>query len=162
MPYGGKKRSKSLLLSLGLRPCSPMRMLSQVSELPCLTIPIRLVCPQADRKASKQNSCPWQYKKAPLEPQRYPSPGERLRPPSSGVLPSRQQSCVCRLPGTPPPSVYQVTHGTALQAAECYVMHHSPYARCPFGTHLYGIPRYPGCRFAFPWAMSLQLLQGAW
>ena len=24
-------------------------------------------------------------------------------------------------PGTPPPSVYQVTHGTALQAAECYV-----------------------------------------
>ena len=43
---------------------------------------------------------------------------------SSGVLPSRQQSCVCRLPGTPPSSVYQVTHGTALQAAECYVMHH--------------------------------------
>ena len=62
MSYGGKKRSKSLLLSPGLRPCSPMRMLSQVSELPCLTIPIRLVCPQADRKASKQNSCPWQYK----------------------------------------------------------------------------------------------------
>ena len=51
---GGKKRSKSLLLSLGLRPCSPMRMLSQVSELPCLTIPIRLVRPQADRKASKK------------------------------------------------------------------------------------------------------------
>ena len=24
-------------------------------------------------------------------------------------------------PGTPPPSVYQVTHSTALQAAECYV-----------------------------------------
>ena len=62
MPYGGKKRSKSLLLSPGLRPCSPMRMLNQVSELPCLTIPIRLVCPQAGRKASKQNSCPWQYK----------------------------------------------------------------------------------------------------
>ena len=62
MSYGGKKRSKSLLLSPGLRPCSPMRMLSQVSELPCLTIPIRLVYPQADRKASKQNSCPWQYK----------------------------------------------------------------------------------------------------
>ena len=69
---------------------------------------------------------------------------------------------VYHYPGTPPPSVYQVTHGTALQAAECYVMHHSPYARCPFGTHLYGKPRYPGCRFAFPWAMSLQLLQGAW
>ena len=78
---------------------------------------------------------------------------------SSGVLPSRQQSSMSRLPGTPPPSVYQVTQCTALQAAECYVMHHSPYARCPFGTHLYGIPRYPGCRFAFPWAMSLQPLQ---
>ena len=26
-------------------------------------------------------------------------------------------------PGTPPPSVYQVTHGTVLQTAECYVMH---------------------------------------
>ncbi len=26
-------------------------------------------------------------------------------------------------PGTPPPSVYQVTHGTALQAAECNVQH---------------------------------------
>ena len=42
---GGKKRSKSLLLSLGLRPCSPMRMLSHESELPRLTIHIRLVCP---------------------------------------------------------------------------------------------------------------------
>ena len=40
---------------------------------------------------------------------------------SSGVLPSRQQSCVSRLPGTPPSLVYQVTHGTALQAAERYV-----------------------------------------
>ena len=39
-----------------------MRMLSHVSELPCLTLPIRLVCPLADRKPSKQNSCPWQYK----------------------------------------------------------------------------------------------------
>ena len=29
---------------------------------------------------------------------------------------------VYRLPGTPPSSVYQVTHGTALQAAERYVM----------------------------------------
>ena len=70
-----KNRSKSLLLSLGLRPCSLMRMLSHVSELPCLTLPIRLVCPLADRKPSKQNSCRWQYKKAPLEPQRYPLTG---------------------------------------------------------------------------------------
>ena len=42
---------------------------------------------------------------------------------SSGVLPSRQLGRVCRLPGTPPSSVYQVTHGTALQAAECSVRH---------------------------------------
>ena len=55
-------RSKSLLLSPGLRPCSLMRMLSHVSELPCLTLHIRLVCPQADRKATKQNSCRRQYK----------------------------------------------------------------------------------------------------
>ena len=53
---------------------SPM---PQFPVLPCRTF-------QASRK---QNSCRWQYKKAPLEPQRYPSPGERLRPPSSGVLP---------------------------------------------------------------------------
>ena len=39
-----------------------MRMLSQVSELPCLTLHIRQVCPQADRKASKQNSCRRQFK----------------------------------------------------------------------------------------------------
>ena len=60
--YGGKKRSKSLLFSLGLRPCSLMRMLCHASELPCLTLPIRLVCPLADRKTTKQNSCLWQYK----------------------------------------------------------------------------------------------------
>ena len=30
---------------------------------------------------------------------------------------------VYRLPGTPPSAVYQVTHGTAFQAAECYVRH---------------------------------------
>ena len=55
-------RSKSLLLSPGLRPCSLIRMLSHESELPCLTLHIHLVCPQADRKPAKQNSCPWQYK----------------------------------------------------------------------------------------------------
>ena len=43
------------------------------------------------------------------------------KPLSSGVLPSRQQYRVCLYPGTPPPSVYQVTHGTALQAAERHV-----------------------------------------
>ena len=59
-----------------------------------------------------------------MEPQRLPTPGERLRPPSSGVLPSRQQYHIGDYPGTPPPSVYQVTQGTALQAAECNVMLH--------------------------------------
>ena len=38
---------------------------------------------------------------------------------SSGVLPSRQLYPIGVYPGTPPPSVYQVTHGTALQAAGC-------------------------------------------
>ena len=37
---------------------------------------------------------------------------------SFGVLPSRQQYHIGDYPGTPPPSVYQVTRGTALQAAE--------------------------------------------
>ena len=45
MSYRKKKRSKSLLLSLGLHPYSLMRMVIHVSELPCLTIHIRLVCP---------------------------------------------------------------------------------------------------------------------
>ena len=40
---------------------------------------------------------------------------------SSGVLPSRQQYHIGDYPGTPPPSVYQVTQSTALQAAERYV-----------------------------------------
>ena len=39
-----------------------MRMVIHVSKLPCLTLPIRLVCPLADGKPTKQNSCPWQYK----------------------------------------------------------------------------------------------------
>ena len=44
-------------------------------------------------------------------------------PLSSGVLPSRQQYHIGDYPDTPPPSVYQVTHGTALQAAERHVRH---------------------------------------
>ena len=59
---GERIDQKVCCFPLGLRPCSPMCMLSHVSELPCLTIPIRLVCPQADRKASKQNSCRRQFK----------------------------------------------------------------------------------------------------
>ena len=114
MSYGGKKRSKSLLLSPGLRPCSPMRMLSHVSELPCLTIPIRLVCPQADRKASKQNSCPWQYK---MSLQR------RLLTVTSD-LPGACPMAYCP-PGSIcgmlsiPRAMPSVTQGSALQAPEC-------------------------------------------
>ncbi|MDY5963076.1 MAG: hypothetical protein SPJ35_07655, partial [Bacteroidaceae bacterium] len=37
---------------------------------------------------------------------------------SCGVLPSRQQYRVEDYPGTPPPSVYQVTHGTAFNFVE--------------------------------------------
>ena len=106
-------RSKSLLLSPGLCPCSPMSMLSQVSELPCLTIPIRLVCPQADRKASKQNSCLCQYK---MSLQR------RLLTVTSDV------SGACPMAYCPPGSICgmlsipralpPVTHGSALQAPE--------------------------------------------
>ena len=56
-------RHRSLLkTSLG---SSPM---PQFPVLPCRTF-------QASRK---QNSCRWQYKKAPMEPQRYPSPGEEF------------------------------------------------------------------------------------
>ena len=61
-PTGKRRDQKVCCFPLGLRPCSPMRMLSHVSELPCLTLPIRLVCPLSDRKSTKQNSCPWQYK----------------------------------------------------------------------------------------------------
>ena len=57
-----RRDQKVCCFPLGLRPCSPMRMLSHVSELPWLTIHICLVCPRADGKATKQNSCPWQYK----------------------------------------------------------------------------------------------------
>ena len=53
---------------------------------------------------------------------------------SSGVLPSRQQYHIGVNPGTPPPSVYQVTHGTALQAAECHVSHF------PVGMGFRGLP----------------------
>ena len=103
-----------MLLSPGLRPCSPMCMLSQVSELPCLTIPIRLVCPQADRKASKQNSCRRQFKMSLLWrlltvtsdlpgacPMAYCPPGNIC-----GML---------SIPRALPP----VTQGSALQAPEC-------------------------------------------
>ena len=113
MSYGGKKRSKSLLLSPGLRPCSPMCMLRQVSELPCLTIPIRLVCPQADRKAPKQNSCRRQFK---MSLQR------RLLTVTSD-LPGACPMAYCP-PGrgfslsSDPRALPSVTHGSALQAPE--------------------------------------------
>ena len=62
MSCGDRTDQKVCSFPLGLRPCSPMRMLSHVSELPCLITPICLVIPKADGKASKQNSCRRQYK----------------------------------------------------------------------------------------------------
>ena len=50
MSCGDKTDQKVCCFPLGLRPCSPMRMLSHESELPCLTLHIRLVCPLADGK----------------------------------------------------------------------------------------------------------------
>ena len=37
-------------------------MFIHASELACLNLPTCLVCPLADGKATKQNSCLWQYK----------------------------------------------------------------------------------------------------
>ena len=54
MSCGDKRDQKVCCFPLGLRPCSPMRMVSHVSELPCLTLPIRLVCPQADGKSQNK------------------------------------------------------------------------------------------------------------
>ena len=57
-----KNRSKSLLLSLGLRHCSQVGMFIHASKFACLNLPICLVCPAGRQKATKQNSCRWQYK----------------------------------------------------------------------------------------------------
>ena len=113
MPYGGKKRSKSLLLSPGLRPCSPMSMLSQVSELPCPTIPIRLVCPQAGRKASKQNSCPWQYKMS-LQRRLLTITSDLPGACPLAYCPPGSICSMLSIPRALPP----VTHGSAFQAPE--------------------------------------------
>ena len=113
MSYGGKKRSKSLLLSPGLRPCSPICMLSQVSELPCLTIPIRLVCPQAERKATKQNSYPWQYKMC-LRRRLMMVTSDLLGAYPLAYCPPGSICGMLSIPRALPP----VTHGSALQAPE--------------------------------------------
>ena len=49
-------------------------------------------------------------------------------------------------PGTPPPSVYQVTHGTALQAAERYLRHLS----CGESRHITSIRKHSGAWRALP------------
>ena len=91
-----------------------MRMVSHVSELPCLTLHTRLVCPQADGKATKQNSCPWQYKM---------SLRRRLRTITLDLcgpilwrtaLQAGTWWCVMNPRALPP-----VTQGSALQAPEC-------------------------------------------
>ena len=59
-------RSKSLLLSPGLLPCSLMRMLSHVSELPCLNLPICLVCPVGRQETNKTKLLPLAVQNEPL------------------------------------------------------------------------------------------------
>ena len=113
MPYGGKKRSKSLLLSPGLRPCSPICMLSQVSELPCLTLHSRLVCPQADGKSTKQNSYPWQYKMC-LRRRLMMVTSDLLGAYPLAYCPPGSICGMLSIPRALPP----VTHGSALQAPE--------------------------------------------
>ena len=58
MSCGRTIRSKSLLLPPGLRPCSLMRMLSQLSELPFLIIHIRLICPAGRQDTNKTKKLP--------------------------------------------------------------------------------------------------------
>ena len=113
MSYGEKKRSKSLLLSPGLRPCSLMRMLSHVSTLPCLTLPIRLVCPEADRKPTKQNSCPWQYKMS-LRRRLLTITSDLPGACPMAYCPPGSICDMLSIPRALPP----VTHGSALQAPE--------------------------------------------
>ena len=48
--YGDRIDQKVCRFPWAYAPCSPMRMLIHVSELPCLTIPTCLVCPLADGK----------------------------------------------------------------------------------------------------------------
>ena len=106
-----------MLLSLGSRPCSQVVMFIHASKLACLNLPTFLVCPLADGKPQNKIAAVGSTKRLPW------SHNDILRlvkapPLSSSVLPSRQQYRMWDYPGTPPPSVYQVTHGTAFQAAE--------------------------------------------
>ena len=61
---------------------------------------------------------------------------------SSSVLPSRQHSRVCRLPSTPPSSVYQVTQCTALTLLNLGCTRHSS---SQLGSALI-FTRFPGSR----------------
>ena len=75
------------------------------------------------RKATKQNSCLWQYKIGSLGATTISFAWWRGSAPVLWRTALQAEYSVYHYPGTPPPSVYQVTHGTALQAAECYVSH---------------------------------------
>ena len=92
---------------------SPM---PQLPVLPCRTF-------SAPRK---QNSCRWQYKKAPLEPQRYPLPGERLRSHPLAYCPPGRVWCVglswhTSSVGVPGYSWYCLSGSGALCVASCLV-----------------------------------------
>ena len=64
-----------------------MRMLSHVSELPCLTLPIRLVCPLADGKQQNKIAAVGSTKRLRWS---HNDILRLVRYLSSGVLPSRQ------------------------------------------------------------------------
>ena len=62
-----RRDQKVCCFPLGLRPYSLMRMLSHESELPCLTLPIRLVCPAGRRKSHKSKWLPLAVQNEPLQ-----------------------------------------------------------------------------------------------
>ena len=70
-------------------------------------------------------------------------------------------------PGTPPPSVYQVTRGTAFQAAERYVRRLScgdgyPYHQKPQALQVAErYVRHPSCGDGYPYHQKPQALQAA-
>ena len=62
MSCGGRYRSKSLLLSPGLTPLQPDAYAQPCKRASLADHPHPSGLPTSRRKASNQNSCPWQYK----------------------------------------------------------------------------------------------------
>ena len=111
-----RKENKKFVAFPGLTPLQPGGDVHPCKQA-CLTeLPHPSGLPLADGKLQSKIAAVGSTKRLPW------SHNDILRlvkapPLSSGVLPSRQQYHIGVYPGTPPSSVYQVTHGTALQAA---------------------------------------------